>query len=92
MSGHSKWANIKNKKAKADSQRGKIFTKLGREIAVAVKAGGANPDGNARLRDVIAKAKAANTDVRTCSIATDVHMINEFFTHNKKSVSFITAL
>ena len=60
MSGHSKWANIKNKKAKADSQRGKIFTKLGREIAVAVKAGGANPDGNARLRDVIAKARAAN--------------------------------
>ena len=60
MSGHSKWANIKNKKEKADSQRGKIFTKLGREIAVAVKAGGPNPDGNARLRDVIAKAKAAN--------------------------------
>jgi len=60
MSGHSKWANIKNKKEKADSARGKIFTKIGREIAVAVKAGGANPDGNARLRDVIAKAKAAN--------------------------------
>ena len=60
MSGHSKWANIKNKKEKADSARGKIFTKIGREIAVAVKAGGANPDANARLRDVIAKAKAAN--------------------------------
>ncbi|MBQ7668349.1 MAG: YebC/PmpR family DNA-binding transcriptional regulator [Clostridia bacterium] len=60
MSGHSKWANIKNKKEKADSARGKIFTKIGREIAVAVKAGGANPDANSRLRDVIAKAKAAN--------------------------------
>src|SRR5574344_2674843 len=60
MSGHSKWENIKNKKEKADSQRGKVFTKLGREIAVAVKTGGPNPDANARLRDVIAKAKAAN--------------------------------
>jgi len=60
MSGHSKWANIKNKKEKADSQRGKIFTKIGREIAVAVKAGGPNPDSNAKLRDIIAKAKAAN--------------------------------
>ena len=60
MSGHSKWANIKIKKGKSDAQRGKIFTKLGREIAIAVKSGGANPDGNARLKDVIAKAKAAN--------------------------------
>lgn len=60
MSGHSKWANIKNKKEKADSARGKIFTKIGREIAVAVKAGGPNLDANARLRDVVAKAKAAN--------------------------------
>ena len=60
MSGHSKWANIKNKKEKADSARGKIFTKIGREIAVAVKAGGANPDANSKLRDIIAKAKAAN--------------------------------
>ena len=60
MSGHSKWANIKNKKEKADSARGKIFTKIGREIAVAVKAGGPNLDANSRLRDVVAKAKAAN--------------------------------
>ncbi len=60
MSGHSKWANIKNKKEKADSARGKIFTKIGREIAVAVKSGGANPDANSKLRDIIAKAKAAN--------------------------------
>jgi YebC/PmpR family DNA-binding regulatory protein len=60
MSGHSKWANIKIKKGKSDAQRGKSFTKLGREIAIAVKSGGANPDANSRLKDVIAKAKAAN--------------------------------
>jgi YebC/PmpR family DNA-binding regulatory protein len=60
MSGHSKWANIKIKKGKTDAQRGKAFTKLGREIAIAVKAGGGNPDSNSRLKDVIAKCKAAN--------------------------------
>ena len=60
MSGHSKWANIKNKKAKGDAARANIFTKIGREIAIAVKQGGPNPDNNSRLRDVIAKAKAAN--------------------------------
>ena len=61
MSGHSKWANIKNKKEKTDAQRGKIFTKIGREIAIAVKeGGGADPANNSKLRDVIAKAKAAN--------------------------------
>ena len=60
MSGHSKWANIKGKKGKSDAQRGKIFTKLGRELAIAVKSGGANPDANSRLKDVIAKCKAAN--------------------------------
>ncbi len=60
MSGHSKWANIKVKKGKSDAQRGKIFTKLGRELAIAVKSGGANPDANSRLKDVIAKAKASN--------------------------------
>ena len=59
MSGHSKWANIKNKKAKTDAAKGKIFTKLGRELAVAAKAG-ADPATNSKLADVIAKAKAAN--------------------------------
>ncbi|MBR3803844.1 MAG: YebC/PmpR family DNA-binding transcriptional regulator [Clostridia bacterium] len=59
MSGHSKWANIKNKKAKTDAAKGKIFTKLGRELAVAAKAG-ADPTTNSKLADVIAKAKAAN--------------------------------
>ena len=60
MSGHSKWHNIQNKKGKAEAKRGKIFTKIGKELALAIKNGGANPDTNAKLRDVIAKAKAAN--------------------------------
>lgn len=60
MSGHSKWANIKHKKERTDSKRGKIFTKIGREIAVAVKEGGADPEGNSKLKDVVAKAKANN--------------------------------
>ena len=60
MSGHSKWHNIQMKKGKNDAARSNVFTKIGREIAVAVKAGGPDPANNAKLRDVIAKAKAAN--------------------------------
>ena len=60
MSGHSKFANIRAKKEKNDAAKGKAFTVIGREIAVAVKEGGPNPDNNAKLRDVIAKAKANN--------------------------------
>jgi len=60
MSGHSKWANIKHKKERTDAKRGKIFTKIGREIAVAVKEGGSDPELNAKLKDVVAKAKANN--------------------------------
>lgn len=60
MSGHSKFANIKHKKEKNDAAKGKIFTVLGRELAVAVKAGGADPASNSRLRDAIAKAKSNN--------------------------------
>ena len=60
MSGHSKWNNIKNKKGKAYAQRGKIFTKLGREILIAVKEGGPDPASNSKLRDVVAKCKANN--------------------------------
>ena len=60
MSGHSKWHNIQAKKGKADAQRGAIFTKIGREIAIAVREGGANPESNGKLRDIIAKAKANN--------------------------------
>ena len=60
MAGHSKWANIKHRKEKQDALRGKIFTKLGREIAIAVKEGGDDPTLNNRLKDVIAKAKANN--------------------------------
>ena len=60
MSGHSKFANIKHKKEKNDAAKGKIFTVIGREIAVAVKEGGSDPANNSKLRDVIAKAKANN--------------------------------
>lgn len=60
MSGHSKWNNIKRKKEKTDAAKAKIFTKMGREIAVIVKQGGPNPNENSKLKDAIAKAKAAN--------------------------------
>ena len=60
MSGHSKWNNIKRTKEKTDAQRGKIFTKIGREIAVIVKQGGSDPNTNSKLKDAIAKAKANN--------------------------------
>jgi YebC/PmpR family DNA-binding regulatory protein len=69
MSGHSKWHNIQNKKGKADAKRGKIFTKIGREIAVSCKEGGANPDTNSKLRDAIAKAKANNMPLDTITKA-----------------------
>ncbi|MBQ7743371.1 MAG: YebC/PmpR family DNA-binding transcriptional regulator [Lachnospiraceae bacterium] len=60
MSGHSKFNNIKHKKEKADAARGKIFTVIGHELAIAVKAGGPDPNSNSKLRDVIAKARANN--------------------------------
>lgn len=60
MAGHSKWSNIKHKKGKADAARGAIFTKIGREIAMAVREGGSDPALNSRLRDVIAKARSNN--------------------------------
>ena len=60
MSGHSKWHNIAAKKGKADAARGKVFTKLGRELLIAVKQGGPDPAGNSKLKDVIAKCKANN--------------------------------
>ncbi len=60
MSGHSKWNNIKNKKAKTDAQKAKVFTKIGKEIAIAVREGGGNPETNRKLKDLIAKAKASN--------------------------------
>ena len=60
MSGHSKWANIKHKKEKTDRQRASVFTKIGKEITIAVKAGGGDPTSNSKLRDLIAKAKANN--------------------------------
>lgn len=60
MSGHSKWANIKHKKGKSDAQKAKVFTKIGRELQIAVKSGGPDPESNSKLKDIIAKAKAAN--------------------------------
>ena len=60
MSGHSKWANIKHKKEKTDRQRASVFTKIGKEITIAVKAGGGDPASNSKLRDLISKAKANN--------------------------------
>ena len=60
MSGHSKWANIKHKKEKTDAQKAKVFTKIGKEISVAVKEGGGDPVSNSKLRDLIQKAKANN--------------------------------
>ncbi len=60
MSGHSKWKNIMHKKEKTDAQRAKVFTKIGKEIAIAVRDGGAEPTSNTRLRDLIAKAKSLN--------------------------------
>ena len=60
MSGHSKWHNIQAKKGKADAARGKVFTKLGRELIIAVKEGGPEPENNSKLKSVIAKCKAAN--------------------------------
>jgi len=60
MSGHSKWHNIQAKKGKNDAKKGKIFTKIGRELILAARDGGSSPETNSKLRDVIAKAKAAN--------------------------------
>ena len=60
MSGHSKWNNIKRKKEKSDAQRAKVFTKIGKEISIAIKEGGADPASNSKLRDLIAKAKSNN--------------------------------
>ncbi|MCF8018375.1 MAG: YebC/PmpR family DNA-binding transcriptional regulator [Vallitaleaceae bacterium] len=67
MSGHSKFANIKHRKEKNDAQKGKIFTKLGREIMVAVKQGGADPENNTRLKEIINKAKSNNMPNDTIS-------------------------
>ena len=81
MSGHSKFANIKHKKEKNDAAKGKIFTVIGREIAVAGKEGGPDPNNNSRLRDVIAKAKANNVPNDTIErgikkAAGDVNSVN----------------
>ena len=60
MSGHSKWKNIMHKKGKTDAQRASVFTKISKEIVIAVKAGGGDPNSNSKLRELIAKAKSNN--------------------------------
>ncbi|NLC68813.1 MAG: YebC/PmpR family DNA-binding transcriptional regulator [Clostridiaceae bacterium] len=60
MAGHSKWANIKHRKERSDAKKGKLFSKIGRELLVAAKQGGPDPEANSKLKDVIAKARAAN--------------------------------
>ena len=83
MSGHSKWATIKRKKGALDAKRGKLFTKIGRELMVAVKEGGPDPDSNSKLRDAIAKAKANNmpndTIQRSVKKASGEGNANEYF-------------
>lgn len=69
MSGHSKWHNIQARKGKQDSARGKVFTKIGKELLVAAKEGGGSPDANSKLKDLIAKAKAANMPMDTITRA-----------------------
>ena len=71
MSGHSKWANIQHKKGANDKKRASIFTKIIRELTVAAKEGGTNPDGNPRLRMAIIKARAANMPKDTMKKAID---------------------
>jgi DNA-binding regulatory protein, YebC/PmpR family len=69
MSGHSKWHNIQARKGKQDAARGKVFTKIGKELLVAAKEGGANPESNSKLKDLIAKAKAVNMPMDTINRA-----------------------
>ncbi|MCL2322994.1 MAG: YebC/PmpR family DNA-binding transcriptional regulator [Oscillospiraceae bacterium] len=69
MSGHSKWHNIQARKSKVDAKRGKIFTKIGKELAIASKTGGSNPDTNGKLKDIIAKAKSNNMSMDTINRA-----------------------
>ncbi|MCL2352244.1 MAG: YebC/PmpR family DNA-binding transcriptional regulator [Firmicutes bacterium] len=81
MSGHSKFSNIKRKKEKNDNARGQVFTRLGREIAVAVKSGGPDPASNSRLKDVVAKARSNNMSNETIErsikkAAGDVNAVN----------------
>lgn len=86
MAGHSKWANIKRKKSKVDAERGKIFTKISKELAVAARLGGPDPNGNFRLKLAIQKAKANNMPADNISRciqkavgATDAAVYEEFF-------------
>ena len=84
MSGHSKWANIKHKKEKTDAQRAKVFTKIGKEISIAVKEGGPDPVSNSKLRDLIQKAKSNN--VPNDNIDRIIKKAQGSTSHQKKSL------
>ena len=86
MSGHSKWANIKHKKEKTDAQKAKIFTKIGKEITIAVKAGGGDPNNNSKLRDLILKAKSNNVPNTSTTIINNPHIANSGEYLNTKNI------
>ena len=96
MSGHSKFANIKHKKEKNDAKKGKIFTVIGRELVMAVKAGGPDPNNNSKLRDVIAKAKANNmpndTIERGIKKAAGADSAMKYLQHRMISVQYVRKL
>ena len=92
MSGHSKFANIKHKKEKNDAAKGKIFTVIGREIAVAVKEGGADPANNSKLRDVIAKAKANNMPNDNITAASSMCMAAGKLSRSRPDTRTVTSI
>ena len=87
MSGHNKWSTIKRKKGANDAARAKVFTKIGRELAVAVKNGGPDPNNNAKLRDVIAKAKQNNVPNKQPEKATALILKKSFTRDMAQAVS-----
>ena len=91
MSGHSKWATIKHKKGALDAKRGKIFTRLIKEITIAAKGGGGDPDGNPRLRTAVLAAKAENMPPRTSSAPSSAARANWKASTTRKSPLRATA-
>ena len=90
MSGHSKWNNIKHKKENADAAKAKIFTKIGKEMAVAIKAGGPDPNNNSKLRDLIAKAKANNVpNDNIQSYPGDNRLISPKSSHRRGGLAYV---
>ena len=88
MSGHNKWSSIKHKKAAADAKRGKIFTKLIKEITIAARNGGGDTDSNARLRTAIRNAKAANMPIDNITRAIKKAIEDRIFVYANKTIIF----